>query len=208
MTKRINAMREIYTEYEAAAAPFKTAAVCAAGCGYCCTHYGVLDVTTLEGWVIAQWLENRPKKIRRELSKALARNRRRKLQGKAAVCPFLRHNHTCRIYAIRPFSCRQLYSLERCGRQGPVVSQRAVALARQTVMRLQALDWQGYSGHLTYILDLLGPEQHRERYLKGALTPESIPHQGRQYGLRVHRLSAANSSPAPPGQLLDAGEAG
>ena len=208
ITDRLSRLRAIYFEYEADAAPFKTAAACAEGCDYCCTHYGVLDVTTLEGWVIIDWLQRQHKKIRRELSKAIARNRSRKLQARPAVCPFLRRNRTCRIYPIRPFSCRQLYSLERCGAQGPVVSRQAVALARQTVDRLQALDDQGYSGHLTYILDLFDSAQNRKRYLKDELNPEAIHHLGRKYGLRVHRLQRSLLPKVPSPQPQRPGEAG
>jgi len=179
-------LNQIYTEYVTAAAPFKAQAVCSEGCDFCCTHYGPLDVTTLEGLVIYHWMLKRPKKLRRDLMKAVTRNRKRKLQGEAAVCPFLNRKGKCRIYAIRPFSCRQLYSLERCGGQGPVVSRQAVALARETVSRLQALDESGYSGHLTYILDLLDREDLRTLYLKGRLNPGAIHGLGRRYGLRIN----------------------
>ena len=194
---RLTQLNRIYQAYGEAAAPYQAGAACGQGCAFCCTHFGVLDVTTLEGTVIGNWIEKRPKKLRRDLMKAVARNRVRKLRGEVAVCPFLNRKQNCRIYALRPFSCRQLYSLERCGPRGPVVSRQAVALARDTVAQLQALDENGYSGHLTYVLDLLDRPEFRSLYRQGGFNPGAIHELGRRYGLRVHRHLIARQDEGP-----------
>ena len=49
ITAKKTDLESIYRRYEADVAEFKRGAFCKSGCAYCCTHYGTVDMTTLEG---------------------------------------------------------------------------------------------------------------------------------------------------------------
>ena len=183
----------IYRRYEADVAEFKRGAFCKSGCAYCCTHYGAVDMTTLEGLVIFDWMALRPRPLRVKLAKKLARNRRAKERGQAPRCPFLLANDTCRIYPVRPFSCRQLYSLAPCAGKGPTVHRRAVERVRAAVCELQALDDTGYSGHLSYILHMLDSADFRRLYLSGGFDPAAVMAFGKSHGIVINRLKTADA---------------
>jgi Fe-S-cluster containining protein len=80
--------------------------VCGPNCGYCC--YQKVDITLLEAELIAINLEIVPNK-RYGVSQ---------INGKViSPCPFLRSDHNCMIYEIRPFMCRLTFafeSIEKC----------------------------------------------------------------------------------------------
>jgi hypothetical protein len=197
-TQKQGRLTEIYATYEAAAREFKREAVCRAGCAFCCTHYGPLDILTLEGCVIQAWLAARTRSQRASLSKKITENRRARESGQAARCPFLDGRDTCRIYPLRPFSCRQLYSLRPCSGIGPTVHRAAAALARATVLRLQQLDETGYSGHLTFILALLDQPDFRRTYSSGGFDPGRIMAFGKSHGIVINRLAASSAPASPP----------
>ena len=184
--KKLAALKAIYAEYEAQAASFKAQAVCAPGCAYCCTHYGHLDMTTLEGLRLQHGLQALSKAQQRRLSKKINANRKAKEAGKTSVCPFLSPDKTCCIYQLRPFSCRQLYSLKKCGEHGPIVHPQAVELAKDTILRIQALDATGYSGHITYVLALLDKPGFYRRYVSGGFDPSQVAAFGRSHGLIIN----------------------
>ncbi|UCH22773.1 MAG: YkgJ family cysteine cluster protein, partial [Deltaproteobacteria bacterium] len=142
---KLRRLNEIYDEFEAEAFEFKKNAACKKGCAFCCTHFGYLDITTLEGIIIQDKINRMAKPARITLSKKLAQNKRLKESQKIAKCPFLNKNNTCLIYDIRPFSCRQLYSLKECRDQGPTVHRQVVELAKNTVKKIQKLADSGYS---------------------------------------------------------------
>jgi hypothetical protein len=196
-TQKQRRLTEIYAAYEAAAQGFKQGAVCRAGCAFCCTHYGPLDILTLEGCLIRAWLAARPRSQRVALSGKIAENRRLKENGRAARCPFLDGRDNCRIYPLRPFSCRQLYSLRPCGATGPTVHRAAVALAQDTVRQLQRLDETGYSGHLTFILTLLDQPDFRRTYRAGGFDPGRIAAFAKSHRIVINRLVAASGAPGP-----------
>ncbi|GBC63217.1 YkgJ family cysteine cluster protein [Desulfonema ishimotonii] len=183
-------LNAIYAGFEAAAREFKKEAVCRPGCAFCCTDVGSVDITTLEGLVIRDWLTGLSGKQKARMNKRLLRNRQAREAQRVAECPFIAADHTCRIYAIRPFSCRQLYSLKKCGAQGPTVHRQAVALAAETVKTLQRLDDTGYSGHMSVILHLLGQTDFRTLYRSGGFDPPQIMDFGKKHGILINRFAA------------------
>ena len=110
----------------------------------------------------------------------------KKANGTISRCPFLKTDNTCGIYDIRPFSCRQLYSLKDCTEQGPTVHRQVVDLAKLAVKRLQQLDATGYSGHISYILNLLGKPVFRRLYMSGGFKPREIMSFGKKYGIIIN----------------------
>ncbi len=184
-------LKEIYSRFETDAAAFTRDAVCTAGCAFCCTSVGSVDITTLEGWVIRSHLAGLPRKQRIGLEKALAVNRRKKERQALVPCPFLKADQTCAIYTVRPFSCRRLYSLKKCGKTGPTIHREAAALSDAGVTALQRLDHTGYSGHISYVLQLLDMPRFRKRYLSGGFEPAEIMAFGKSHGIVINRFMTA-----------------
>jgi hypothetical protein len=151
---------------------------------------GRVDITTLEGLVIRKRLDKLNRSISAQIAKRLNRDLRKREKGAKNRCPFLQKNDHCLIYDSRPFSCRQLYSLKTCGEQGPTIHRQAVELARKTVRRLQALDVTGYSGHLSFILHMLGSGQFMQTYQSGAFKPEEVMVFGKSHRIVINRIVA------------------
>jgi len=185
--QKIPDLKAIYRDHDAAVEGFKQKAVCRPGCAYCCTHYGTVDMTTLEGFVIRKHLASTDLSKKVRFQKRIKRNRRAKERGKTDICPFLSESQHCSIYAIRPFSCRQLYSLRDCDGNGPTVHRQAVELARSTVTRLQRLDDTGYSGHMSFILELLNQKAFRRLYVSGGVDPQRVAVFGKRHGIVINR---------------------
>lgn len=186
-------LQKIYNDYESEAHGYKAGAVCSKGCAYCCTHYGNLDITTQEGLRIDRHINRLRKSQKIQTQKAVLRNRRLKENDKNARCPFLKKNNACSIHTIRPFSCRQLYSLKKCGESGPTIHRQAADLARSAVLKLQQLDPNGYSGHISYILHLLQDDSFRDFYLNGGFDPEKIRPFAQPRGIVINRAMAKNT---------------
>jgi len=184
-------LRDIYEDFERKANPFKKGAVCKIGCAFCCTHFGNVDIITLEGLIIHEWIDGLNGKERSDIRKKLTQNRKKKTNGAISRCPFLKMDNTCRIYNIRPFSCRQLYSLKEC-KQGPTVHRQAVELAKLTTKRLQQLDVTGYSGHISYILYLLDKTVFRKLYMSGGFNPREIMSFGKKHGIIINCMVSNN----------------
>ena len=182
-------LREIYERYEAEARPFKKEAICQVGCAYCCTDVGDVDITTLEGLIIWERLNTLPRPLRQQIQKKIVQNRQEKEQARIAPCPFLKDDDTCLVYDIRPFSCRQLYSLEECRVKGPTVHRQAVDIAKATVKDLQRLDDTGYSGHFSFILHLFERAQFKKLYLSGGFDPGKIASFGKSHSLTINRFA-------------------
>ncbi len=100
--QKIGDLEAIYRRHERAVAPFVREAVCRPGCGFCCTHYGRLDVTTVEGVAIRRRLDRIGGRTQKRLAERVGKNRREKEAGKAAVCPFLDVRQHCHQPAGRP----------------------------------------------------------------------------------------------------------
>jgi len=187
-TKKREELFAINAEFENQAAPWKKDALCSPGCAYCCTHYGSVDVTTLEALNVREFVMDLPGEERDSLIQQIAANRELKLNSQTAPCPFLGGDQTCRIYAIRPFSCRQLYSVRPCAATGPTVHRGARELMQATIRKLQALDDTGYSGHISFVLALLENPGFLELYGSGRFKPEAVAEFGRQHRLIINRV--------------------
>lgn len=191
--KRDNLLK-IYSEFESRAQKFKQGAICKPGCAFCCTHFGNVDVIALEGLVIREWINRLNKPRQTDMQKKIVKNMKKRENRAIAQCPFLKDDNTCLIYNIRPFSCRQLYSLKECTVQGPTVHRQAVELAKMTVKRLQQLDATGYSGHISYILHLLDKPEFRKLYKSGGLNPGAIMSFGKKHGIVINCMVANKES--------------
>jgi len=178
----------VYAEFEERTAPYRKTAACEPGCSFCCRGPGTVDITTLEGMVIVNRLGCLPKKGRQPIEKAVARDRRLRENNGYAPCPFLQKNSHCRIYDQRPFACRRLYSLKTCSdKQPPLLHKAVMTMAEQSLSRLQRLDDTGYTGHLSYILFMLGNEAFLNTYLAGKFEPERVQDYGRSHGIVINR---------------------
>ena len=155
-------LNNIYDRFEKENMPFSRQAFCKPGCSFCCTYMGNIDIVTLEGLIILEHIGSQPEEFQTALKNKIAENRTEKEKGHKPPCPFLQENNTCLIYAVRPFSCRQLYSVRECGNNGPMAHRQAVESARATVREIQQLDDAGYSGHISYILQLLEDTSFQE----------------------------------------------
>ena len=185
-------LMKIYGEFESRAQKFKQGAICKPGCAFCCTHFGNVDVITLEGLIIREWIHRLNKPRQTDLRKKIVRNMEKRENRDIAQCPFLKDDNTCMIYNIRPFSCRQLYSLKECTDRGPTVHRQAVELAKMTVQRLQKLDATGYSGHISYILHLLDKTEFRNLYKSGGFNPGAIMSFGKKHGIVINCMVSNN----------------
>lgn len=171
------------------AEPYLDSAVCGPGCADCCTNVGDIDSTTLEGFNIVCHLQKLDALQQKAFQKALKENARLKASSKFVRCPFLLKNDRCGIYPVRPFSCRRLYSVSKCGKEGPTVDRHFWELAEGTVGAIQKLDDTGYSGHLTFIIQLLKEARFRNTYLAGGFSPDDISLFAREHRLVINRFS-------------------
>ena len=187
MRDRAERLSEIYSRYEKEAEGFKRQAACQKGCTSCCTVVGNVDVVTLEGIIIRERLAAMPPPEADEIRRKLEENRSRYELRLRCDCAFLDAEGACLIYDVRPFSCRQLYSVSRCDGSGPTVHRQAVALARETVKEIRRLDDTGYSGHLSYILHLLDGDEFRSLYLSGGFNPGRIMKFAKSHGIVINR---------------------
>jgi hypothetical protein len=178
---------QLYDEYERLVQPYKTQAVCEKGCASCCIDVGNVGATTLEGLIILEYLQGWNHQAMEEINRSLRENRSEKLNRVLVRCPFLDEEASCRIYAVRPFSCRRLYSLKKCDGQGAVLHRQAHVLGQKMEKELQDLDPEGCSGHLSFILDLLEKEPFRRGYLEGNWREEDFGDTIKRYELVVHK---------------------
>jgi len=177
----------LYDQYERLAKPFKEQAVCEKGCASCCIDVGNVGATTLEGLIILEYLQGWDHHAIEEINRSLKENRSEKLNSVLVRCPFLDEEASCGIYAVRPFSCRRLYSVKKCHGRGAVVHKQAVVLGQRMEKELQELDPEGCSGHLSFILHLLEQETFRRGYLEGNWREEDFGDTIKRYELVVHR---------------------
>jgi uncharacterized protein len=189
MMEKQAGLRDIYRSFEEQSREFRQEAVCRTGCAFCCTRVGSVDITTLEGLAILENIAGLARPVRKQVARLLEKNRRQKEKKEITRCPFLLKNNTCRSYEDRPFSCRQLYSLEKCGPKGPTVHRQVVDMARRAVEKLQRLDDTGYSGHISHILAMLDAPRFRRTYLSGGFNPAEIMDFGKAHGIVINRMA-------------------
>ena len=190
LNQKLQRLSEIYLDYAEQINAFQKEAVCKAGCAFCCTHYGHLDITTLEGLSIQNHVKSLPRPHQIKLRKKILQNKKLKEKRTPAECPFLSSDKTCKVYNSRPLSCRQLYSVNVCeaSGSGPMIHRQAVALTRQYVHKLQQLDDTGYSGHLTFILHLLEKPSFQSVYMSNQYDPQRISSYGKSHGILINRM--------------------
>lgn len=189
--KALRSLLEIYEHFEEMTEPYRRLAVCVPGCADCCTTVGDIDATTLEGFNIIGHIQELDAAQQKMFQKALKENARQKTSSKFVRCPFLLKSNRCGIYSVRPFTCRRLYSVNTCGLSGPTVNRRLWELGDETVSAIQELDHTGYSGHLTFIIQLLKDARFRKTYVSGGFSPEEISSFARQHKLVINRFSSS-----------------
>ncbi len=167
-------LQTLYQQFDEKARVHREAAVCAAGCADCCINVGNVDAVTLEGWLILERMKNMDPRRRSQLKQKIEENAWIKEESRYARCPFLLDTLRCGIYPVRPFSCRRLYSLARCGESGPTVHRLVWQMAEETIAALKDLDGSGCFGHLSHILQVLQDPQFRKAYLNGESTGELL----------------------------------
>ena len=191
MKQKFDAMKTIYEGFEAETAAYRTEAACAKGCAFCCTDAGSIDCTTLEGLAIRNHIGKLPRPRQTTLRKALRRDMKKREAGTTAPCPFLMKNGACSIYAIRPFSCRRIYSLHVCSKKNPpLLSRQVMVIAEKRIAALQRLDDNGYSGHLSFILHMLDSPGFLATYETGDFKPEEIMAFGQSHQIVINRMVA------------------
>ncbi len=158
---------ELYQDFEEKARVHREGAACGVGCADCCINVGNVDAVTLEAWLILERLKGMDPGHRSQLKKRIEANAREKEESIYSRCAFLQEDLSCAIYPVRPFSCRRLYSLVRCGENGPTVHRQVWKMAEETIVAIQALDGDGCFGHLSHILLLLQEPRFRKTYLSG-----------------------------------------
>jgi len=177
----------LYQQYERLVEPYKSQAVCEKGCASCCIDVGSVGATTLEGLIITEYLQGWDRQALKEIHRSLRENRNDKLRQVFVRCAFLDQEQSCRIYAVRPFSCRRLYSVKKCDGSGALVHRQAVVLGQKIERELQKLDPGGCSGHLSYILRLLEKNGFREGYLRENWSTAEFKDIIERYELVVHK---------------------
>jgi hypothetical protein len=188
---------EASMHFENAAAPYKTEAACGKGCAFCCTDAGGIHITTLEGLVIRDRINQLPRARQVAVKKALATDIRRREQKKNSACPLLMKNRACMLYAWRPFACRRIYSLKVCSQdQHPLIHRQVMVLGDEAISALQQLDDTGYSGHLSYILFMLDNPAFLTPYLAGDHRPEAVMAFGRTHGIMINRVAVQRADGA------------
>lgn len=180
-------IQAIYERFEQEVQAYKQAALCKLGCTYCCTNMGNVDINTLEGRILWEWVNHLKSKEKKKIKQKLVLNKKQKERGETVRCPFLQEDGACLIYHIRPFSCRQLYSVRECRSQGPTVHRQAVKLAKKAVRDMQQLDDTGYSGHLSFIYHLLEKDSFRKLYISGGFDPGRIMTFGKRHKIIINR---------------------
>ena len=71
-TKQEN-LKDIYNDFKTRAQPFTANAVCKPGCAFCCTHFGQVDIITLEGLIIHEWIQALGESDRIDIQKKLSK---------------------------------------------------------------------------------------------------------------------------------------
>lgn len=187
LKKKQERLREIYDRFEREVSGFKSQAVCGLGCAFCCTYMGDIDITTLEGLIIRGKIDTFSDSVKELILNGVEEDRKKKKSGIKSRCPFLAEKGACLIYDVRPFSCRQLYSVRKCDDKGPMVHRQAVDLARSTVREIQKLDDTGYSGHHSYIIHLLDQSDFEKLYRAGGFDPARISEYGKLHSISINR---------------------
>ncbi len=92
-----------------------TPLACGKGCSYCC--YQPVGITLAEARTIALFIPSLPEDLRKDSLKRLKRQKNltpakygTNTVNKKYPCPFLHEDGSCRIYDVRPLTCRRYTS--------------------------------------------------------------------------------------------------
>lgn len=165
--EKIKLLEKLYTQFEEEVKEFKKNAVCHKGCADCCKQMAKIDLTTLEALRIKEKIETFDESTKLWIKKRLKKDLKKRKKKNYANCPFLTKEDTCLIYEVRPFSCRWIYSLKKCKGNPPLIHSCVFEMAKETIRKIKQLDNNGYSGHISIILQLLDQTEFRESYLLG-----------------------------------------
>jgi Fe-S-cluster containining protein len=189
LNAKLETLSALYRDFKEQAAPFKTEQACAKGCAFCCAKAGSIDMTTLEAWQIKKQLETFSKSRLKTVNRAIRTNIQKREEKKINPCPFLMKNNACMIYKVRPFSCRRIYSLHVCDKENPPkVSRQAMALANTFLKDLQTLDDTGYSGHISFVLQMVNTPAFMDTYGTGGYNPKEIMVFGKSHGIIINKM--------------------
>jgi hypothetical protein len=133
-----------------------------------------VDAVTLEALRILEHIKAMAPGHRSQLKRMIEDSARNRRESTCSLCAFLRDNQSCAVYPVRPFSCRRLYSLVRCGESGPTVHRQIWQIAEATVSAIQVLDDRGCFGHLSQVLLLLQEPWFGKAYLSGDGVDEAL----------------------------------
>ncbi len=189
MEEKIKGLEKIYASFAQETQAYRDQAACQKGCGFCCTDAGRIDTTTLEGLQIQKVIKTLPRARQTSLAKALSKNIRKREKKENHPCPFLLKNMGCMIYQVRPFACRRIYSNHVCTRENPPqINRHVMDMAAKSIKELQQLDDTGYSGHISFVLHMLGTPAFLETYLAGDFKPEAIMRFGKSHGIIINKM--------------------
>ncbi|MFH1153273.1 MAG: YkgJ family cysteine cluster protein [Pseudomonadota bacterium] len=189
MKEKTGELGGLYAAFIEEVRQYKTGEACKKGCSFCCTHAGTIDITTLEGLAIQEAMTSLPSALHKTVARALRRDFRNREKGVIGPCPFLLKNSACMIYSARPFSCRRITSMDVCSRDNPPRLHRHVMdVAETTIKALQQLDTTGYSGHISFVLNLLEQTAFSQVYLSGDFRPKDIMEFGKSHRIIINRL--------------------
>jgi len=185
----MQALADIYKQFETKTSDYKKDAACEKSCGFCCKEAGKIDITTLEGMVIRKAMKGFSRPRQKTLTKLFQQEIKKRENKVMAACPFLMKNTACMIYDVRPFSCRRIYSNHICSSKNPaVVNRQVMEAAGQSIKQLQQLDINGYSGHLSYIVYMLSIPAFLNTYTQNEFKPEEIMEFGKAHEIVINKL--------------------
>ncbi|MEA2059013.1 MAG: YkgJ family cysteine cluster protein [Thermodesulfobacteriota bacterium] len=189
MEKKIPELKDIYREFTHRTDEYKSGQACEKGCSFCCREAGSITVTTLEGLAVRAAMKALLRSRQKTLTRMFQQEIKKKEKGDVVPCPFLMKNNTCMIYEDRPFSCRRIYSTHVCTpKTPPMVSRQVMKEGYRTIKRLQELDINGYSGHMSYILYMLSIPEFLDTYLGGDFKPRDIMVFGKSHKIVINRM--------------------
>ncbi len=184
---KLKKLSRIYKEFNKEARKYMHLVTCKPGCADCCTDVGNIDTTTLEGLAIVEHIATFLPSKQKDIYRQIRKNSEKKAYYRRLKCPFLQKNNTCAIYAVRPFSCRRLFSVRTCGETGPVIPRGLWVIGENTLHKIYRLDEDGVSGHISYILILLNNTTFRNLYILRKLTQDKIKEFTETYDLIINR---------------------
>ena len=173
---------KVFDEYAAS-----LTAACRQGCADCCTIN--VSLTSLEGFLIVEWLERSgrmdvlsplrgqadrqrfiPRFTLNQAAESLARGEavpEETIDPAWGACPLLNENR-CPIYAVRPFACRCMISEMQCREEGSaLMAPLTVAVGHVMMQYIEHIDTGGFTGNLTDVLLFMQSSDNRRRYREG-----------------------------------------